>query len=163
MLTHKVPYRKLPSRKLPCRALQLIREYSKPLTRGDWRTFPRITMDTYVKEKDKLNNFTNTRRLYELVHRNMYEELYEMSKRELYWLIMVQFKLIKYHTIIPLDDMSKREMIYVEIKNEEIMKQPNYKQKKFFTNNQDLMKLYTKTNSRLYDFKFRRKNGNTYY
>jgi hypothetical protein len=27
----------LPCRALPCRALQLIREYSRPLTRADWR------------------------------------------------------------------------------------------------------------------------------
>jgi len=153
----------VPSRQLPCRALQLIREYSKPITRGDWRTCSRITMDTYVKDKDKLNNFTNTRRLYERLHRNMYERLYRMSYSELYWLIKDQFEKIKYHTIIPLDDMRRIEMIYVEIQNEEIMKQPNYKQKKFFKNNQELMKLYEKNNNRLYDFSFRKKNGNRYY
>jgi hypothetical protein len=32
-----LPSRSLPSRSLPCRALTLIREYSKPLTRPDWR------------------------------------------------------------------------------------------------------------------------------
>lgn len=161
--THKVPLRKLPSRQLPCRALQLIREYSKPITRGDWRTCSRINLETYVKDKDKLNNFTNTRHLYGIVHRNMYERLYRMSESELYWLIIHQFNLIKYHTIIPINDMTRIEMIYAEIQNEEIMKQPNYKQKKFFKNNQELMKLYEKTNSKLYDFKFRKKNGNTYY
>jgi hypothetical protein len=59
--------------------------------------------------------------------------------------------------------MSRIEMIYAEIQNEEIMKQPNYKQKKFFKNNQELMKLYEKNNNRLYDFRFRKKNGNIYY
>ena len=32
-----LPCRALPRRALPCRALYLIREYSKPLTRPDWR------------------------------------------------------------------------------------------------------------------------------
>ena len=138
---------------LPSRALLLISEYSKPITRGDWRTFTRITLKTYIKDKAKLDNFTNTRLLYKLVHRNMYERLYKMPKDELFWLIMNQFELIKYHTIIPLVDMTNREMIYVEIQNEEIMKRPNYKQKKIFKNNQDIMILYTKNN--------KLKNGNT--
>ena len=76
---------------LPCRALYLISEYSKPITRGDWRTFTRITMETYIKDKDK---FINTR-LYELLHRNMYEHLYKMNKEDLYWLVFHQFELIK--------------------------------------------------------------------
>ena len=139
---HKVISHKKSSRQLPCRALQLIREYSKPITRGDWRTCSRITMETYVKDKDKLMN----RQLYERVHRNMYEELYSMDKGDLYWLIFHQFEKIKYHTIIPLVDMSRHEMIYAEIKNQEIMKHPNYKQKNFFKKNQELMKLYTKNN-----------------
>ena len=141
------------SRILPSRALILISEYSKPITRGDWCTFTRITMETYIKDKDKLYNFINTRLLYKLVHRNMYNSLYKMPKGELFWLIMGQFELIKYHTIIPLVDMTKSEMFYVEIQNEEIMKRPNYKQKKIFKNNQDIMILYTKNNPL--------KNGNT--
>ena len=151
----------LPSRALPSRALQLISEYSKPITRGDWRTFTRITMETYIKDKDKLDHFTNTRLLYELVHRNMYEHLYNMPKAELFWLIIDQFKIIKHHTILPLCDMTKLEMIYVEIQNEEIMKQPNYKQKKFFKNNEDLMQLYTKNNK--LNINTRQKNNNTRY
>ena len=122
----------LPSRALPNRALQLISEYSKPITRGDWRTFTRITIETYIKDKYKLINFTNNL-LYELVHRNMYENLYNMPKADLFWLIIDLFKIIKYHTIFPLCDMTKHEMINVEIQNEEIMKQPNFKQKKFFS------------------------------
>ena len=139
---NKLSYRSLPLRQLPCRALQLIREYSKPITRGDWRTCSRIKMDTYVKDKDKLNN----RRLYGLVHRNMYEHLYKMDKVNLYWLIFHQFESLKLHTIIPLLDMTKHEMIYVEIQNREIMKHPTYKQKNFFKNNQELFTLYVKNN-----------------
>ena len=127
---------------LPLCALRLISEYSKPITRGDWRTFPRITMETYIKDKDK---FINTR-LYELVHRNMYKHLYKMIKEDLYWLVFRQFELIKYHTIIPLCDMTRLEMIYVEIQNEKIMKYPNYKHKNFFKNNHELFKLYIKNN-----------------
>jgi hypothetical protein len=36
-MTHKLPSRSLPSRSLPYHALRLIHEYSKPLTRPDWR------------------------------------------------------------------------------------------------------------------------------
>jgi hypothetical protein len=49
--------RKVKSRKLPSRALQLIREYSKPITRGDWRTFPRITKEKFVKYKNELHKY----------------------------------------------------------------------------------------------------------
>ena len=53
-----LPCRALPCRPLPCRALQLISEYSKPLTRGNWRTFERvITKDKYIIEIDKLYKF----------------------------------------------------------------------------------------------------------
>ena len=144
----------VPSRQLPCRALQLIREYSKPITRGDWRTCSRITMETYVKDKDKLDIINKN--LYCLVHRNMYDELYRLDKRELYWLIFHQFEAIKYHTIAPLLDMTRLEMIYVEIQNQEIMKRPNYKQKNFFKNNQELMKLYTKNNKLMPNHRYKR-------
>jgi hypothetical protein len=149
MLTRKVPLRKL-----PCRALQLIREYSKPITRGDWRTCSRIKMETYIKDKDKLDIINKN--LYCLVHRNMYDELYRMDKRELYWLIFHQFEAIKYHTIVPLLDMTRLEMIYVEIQNQEIMKHPNYKQKNFFKNNQELMKLYTKNNKLMPNHRYKK-------
>jgi hypothetical protein len=77
----------LPLRALPCRALQLIGEYSKPITRGDWRTFTRITKDKYIIEIDKLYKFKNTSRLYKLVHTNMHLNidmcLYDMTQEEL--------------------------------------------------------------------------------
>jgi hypothetical protein len=78
----------LPLRALPCRALQLISEYSKPLTRGNWRTFERvITKDKYIIEIDKLYKFKNTSRLYKLVHINMHLNidmcLYYMTQEEL--------------------------------------------------------------------------------
>ena len=142
MLSRKLSTHNVPSRQLPSRALQLIREYSKPITRGDWRTCSRITMETYVKDKNKLMNL----QLYERLHRHMYERLYSMDKGDLYWLVFRQFELIKYHTITPLVDMTRIEMIYTENQNQEIMKHPNYKQKNFFKNNQELFKLYVKNN-----------------
>ena len=55
-----LPLCALPCRALPCRALHLIREYSKPLTRPDWRTFERsITSNIFIHEIDTLLNFKN--------------------------------------------------------------------------------------------------------
>ena len=73
---------------LPINALKLISEYSKPLTRGDWRTFERvITKDKYIIEIDTLYKFKNTSRLYKLVHTNMHLNidmcLYYMTQEEL--------------------------------------------------------------------------------
>ncbi len=152
---------KVQTQMLPCRALQLISEYSKPLTRGDWRTCSRIKMDTYIKDKDKLDIINKT--LYELVHRNMYERLYGMTKCQLYWLIFHQFESIKCHTIIPLLDMSRHEMIYVAIQNEEIMKRPNYKQKKFFKENQDILKLYIQNNKLKPNHRFKNHYSSRYF
>jgi len=78
----------LPINALPCSALKLISEYSKPLTRGNWRTFERvITKDKYIIEIDKLYKFKNTSRLYKLVHTNMHLNidmcLYYMTQEEL--------------------------------------------------------------------------------
>jgi hypothetical protein len=67
-----LPHRALPCRALPCRVLSLIREYSQPMTRPDWRqSKPIIT----------------TYRLYEyiLLHRlvnplnNIYNTLYQLT------------------------------------------------------------------------------------
>ena len=72
---------------LPINALQLISEYSKPVTRGDWRTFTRITKESYIKEIDRLYKFKNTSRLFKLVHTNMHLNidmcLYYMTQEEL--------------------------------------------------------------------------------
>ena len=88
------------------------------------------------------------------MHRNMFDYLYSMSKEDLFWLITDQFQVMKCHTIIPLIDLTKHQMIHVEILNETIMKRPGYREKKFFKNNQDILKLYVQ-NKKL-------KNGKTY-
>jgi hypothetical protein len=73
LLCRPLPCRALPCRALPCRALTLIREYSKPLTRSDWRTFIRnITNPIYINEIDTLYTFERNCALFKLVHTNMH-------------------------------------------------------------------------------------------
>ena len=43
VICRALPCRALPCNTLPCRALCLIREYSKPLTRPDWRKSKPLT------------------------------------------------------------------------------------------------------------------------
>jgi hypothetical protein len=47
----------LPSYALPCRALSLIREYSKPMTRPDWRQSKPI-VTTYRLYLNVINNYS---------------------------------------------------------------------------------------------------------
>ena len=71
----------LQSHALPNRALKLISEYSKPLTRPDWRTFIRtLSKKIFLKEIQKLNN-CNTLGIYTIV--NKYDYIYAMSAQEL--------------------------------------------------------------------------------
>ena len=68
-----LPCRDLPSRPLPCRAVDLIGEYSKPLTRPDWRTFQRtITPNIFINEINALYRLKRTYKLYNLLHTNMH-------------------------------------------------------------------------------------------
>jgi hypothetical protein len=56
--SHALPSHALPSHALPCRALLLISEYSKPLTRPDWRqSKPIIT--TYRLYLVVINNYSD--------------------------------------------------------------------------------------------------------
>ena len=73
---------------LPLRALQFIREYSKPMTRPDWRTFKRsISWSIYMNEIDALYKFKRACALFKLVHANMHlhidMRLYDMTQEEL--------------------------------------------------------------------------------
>ena len=69
---------------LPINALQLIREYSKPLTRPDWRTFSRtITIGAYIKDIDRLNKF-KTYSLFKLVYTHMRQSSFYMLYHHLY-------------------------------------------------------------------------------
>lgn len=56
-----------------------------------------------------------------------------MTKEYLFWLITDQFQVMKCHTIIPLIDLTKHQMIY-----ETIMKRPGYRQK----NSLKIIKIY---------------------
>ena len=79
-MTYFLPHA-LPHRALPSRAVQLISEYSKPLTRPDWRTFIRLlSKKIFLKEIQKLNN-CNTLGIYTIV--NKYDYIYAMSAQEL--------------------------------------------------------------------------------
>ena len=73
---------------LPYYALKLISEYSKPLTRPDWRTYKRsISWNIYMNEIDALYDFDNTNCLFKLVHTNMHVRidlcLCDMTQEEL--------------------------------------------------------------------------------
>jgi hypothetical protein len=71
----------LTSHALPSRALKLISDYSKPLTRPDWRTFIRtLSKKIFLKEIQKLNN-CNTLGIYTIV--NKYDYIYAMTAQEL--------------------------------------------------------------------------------
>ena len=72
---------------LPSRALELISEYSKPLTRFDWMTFDRaIPTNVFINEIDTLYEFDDND-LFKLVHTNMHAHidlcLYDMTQEEL--------------------------------------------------------------------------------
>jgi hypothetical protein len=72
---------------LPLRALVLIGEYSKPITRCDWRTFERsIPTNVFINEIDTLYEFDDND-LFKLVHTNMHFHidkcLYGMTHKEL--------------------------------------------------------------------------------
>jgi hypothetical protein len=58
-MNRALPSRALPSRALPSRALQIINEYSQPLTRPNWRNSKPIISQyklyVYVLNKNKLN------------------------------------------------------------------------------------------------------------
>jgi len=69
------------SHALPNRALKLISEYSKPITRGDWRTFIRtLSNNIFLNDIQKLNNY-NTLGIFTIV--NKYDYIYPMNRQEL--------------------------------------------------------------------------------
>ena len=97
-----LPCRALPCRALPCRALSLIREYSKPLTRPDWR---------------KSNPIISVCELYQLVYDNWDEnDLYFTIYRnivttywyDIYWYIKMHGAYMCCHRFnIKYDDIKK--------------------------------------------------------
>ena len=85
----------LPSIALPSRAVELIREYSKPLTRPDWRTFPRITTKIFMDDILEIN-----KKLYNIICKNKYDYIYSMTKKEL------------------INHLHKQDLIIKKLKNE---------------------------------------------
>ncbi len=63
LLCRSLPCRSLPCRSLPSRALCLIREYSRPITRPDWRqSKPIITpYELYMHIKELIDLLKNKR------------------------------------------------------------------------------------------------------
>jgi hypothetical protein len=81
---HALPCHALPCHALPSRALKLISEYSKPITRGDWRTFSRsITIGTYINDINNITRF-KTYALYKLVYTHMRQSPFYMLYHHLY-------------------------------------------------------------------------------
>lgn len=75
----------LPLRLLPLRALHLISEYSKPLTRPDWRTFnPLIPIEEYIYTIRYGLSIKNTN-LLNLVSTNMAESDFYKAFEHIYF------------------------------------------------------------------------------
>ena len=69
---------------LPVRVLKLIKEYSKPVTRSDWRTFERIMDTNYFIFNIEYKYFTNKSPLYSLVLKNIYASEFYNSYQYIY-------------------------------------------------------------------------------
>jgi hypothetical protein len=67
------------------------------MTRPDWRTCNWTISNNFIKEINNICNveIDNTPALYKRVHRNMYDELYSMSRKDLIKLLYNQKKILK--------------------------------------------------------------------
>jgi hypothetical protein len=74
-----LPINLLPINLLPIVALNLIKEYSKPLTRPDWRTFERIMRIENYMFHIQYKFCVYHSPLYSLVVKNMYSSEFYMS------------------------------------------------------------------------------------
>ncbi len=100
---------------LPCSALQLISEYSKPITRPDWRTFPRtITKNVFFFDSDNLNKELRT-----IISKNKYDYIYAMTKEDLIKLIYKQNALIE-----ELENEEENETTNLRIEMNKIRNEP---------------------------------------
>jgi hypothetical protein len=69
-----LPSRALPSRALPSRALQLISEYSKPVTHAEWRySKPIITVFRMYLSAFSRNNLLERNLLNNIIHSHWFE------------------------------------------------------------------------------------------
>ena len=67
---------------LPSRALQLIHEYSKPVTRPDWRTFQRKIHTIYFIQSIEIFNELN---VFKIVKKNMLLSQFYIAHRHIYY------------------------------------------------------------------------------
>jgi hypothetical protein len=79
-----LPINLLPINLLPIVALNLIREYSKPVTRPDWRTFDRIMSIENFMFNIQYNFCVFHSPLYSLVLQNMYSSEFYISYQHIY-------------------------------------------------------------------------------
>ena len=84
-----LPLRSLPLRSLPLRVLLLISEYSKPLTRPDWRTCKSlISIEEYIYAihyKDYINNNILNTPLLNLISNNIAETDFYRAYNHIYF------------------------------------------------------------------------------
>ena len=81
-----LPIKMLPIKMLPIRVLTLINEFSKPVTRPDWRTFERIlTIENYMFNIEyKYCKFKLSHPIYSLVLQNIYASDFYTSYQHIY-------------------------------------------------------------------------------
>ena len=102
-------------RSLPCRALTLIHEYSKPLTRHDWRqSKPIVThYELYLHVKYTTNDYTKIKRIIlNNIHQTEWHKIYfyikyhglEVFLENYLYLNKIPFDIKKLHSIPGLND-----------------------------------------------------------
>ena len=102
----------LPERVLPNRALQLIRKYSKPLTRSDWRNLKIMPQSLY---NNIIHNAVRNNALYKLIDSYIYtytiEDLpFVLQKGQSYLYRRIKYTIIDmkpYYNIILKDSFGK--------------------------------------------------------
>ena len=80
-----LPLRSLPLRSLPLRVLLLIREYSKPLTRPDWRTCKLISIEEYIYAIHYKVYINNNTPLFNLISNNIDETDFYKAYNHIYF------------------------------------------------------------------------------
>ena len=115
LVDRSLPCRSLPCRSLPRRALTLIHEYSKPMTRPDWRqSKPIIThYELYLYVKYTTNDYTKIKRIIlNNIHQTEWHKMYFYIKylgldvflKNYLYLNKVPFDIKKLYTIPGLNE-----------------------------------------------------------
>ncbi len=115
MSCRSLPCRSLPCRSLPCRALSLIHEYSKPLTKPNWRNSKPIVThyQLYLHVKYTTNNYNKLKRIIlNNIHQTEWHKMYFYIKyrgldgflEEYFFLYKVPIDIKKLYTIPGIHD-----------------------------------------------------------